>query len=163
MCVWVRESIREPILVGVVCVWVMMREFVGDGRSWYGWVMSVNTLNHFMDVCRWIAGVVRGGSRCLFQVVFATWSWFIYVGKVCFYGAWLVMLGIQVSLSSTFARNEKVEHYIRIKTQKFIVLRFWVESSVNALCGWAQVSLVLYLPDDILCRPNNFFLIWQKL
>jgi len=42
-----------------------------------------------------------------------------------------------VSLSLTFTRNEKVEHYIRIK----IALRFWVESGVNALRGWAQVSL----------------------
>jgi len=50
-----------------------------------------------------------------------------------------------VSLSPTLARNEKVEHYIRIKTHKPIVLRFWVESSVNVLCGWTQVSLVLYL------------------
>ena len=42
-----------------------------------------------------------------------------------------------MSLSLTFTRNEKVEHYIRIK----IALRFWVESGVNALRGWAQVSL----------------------
>jgi len=53
-----------------------------------------------------------------------------------------------VSLSPTFARNEKVEHYTRIKTHKPIALRFWVESGVSALCGWAQVSLVLYLPSD---------------
>jgi len=51
-----------------------------------------------------------------------------------------------VNLSSTLARNEKVDHYIRIKTYKLIALRFWVESDVNALYGWAQVSLVLYLP-----------------
>ena len=53
-----------------------------------------------------------------------------------------------VSLSPTLSRNEKVEHYIRIKTHKLIVLRFWVESGVNALYGWAQVSLVLYLPSE---------------
>ena len=52
-----------------------------------------------------------------------------------------------MSLSLTIARNEKVEHYIRIKTHKLIALRFWVESGVNALCGWTQVSLVLYLPS----------------
>jgi len=40
-----------------------------------------------------------------------------------------------VSLSPTLARNEKVEHYIRIKTHKPTALRFWVESGVNALCG----------------------------
>jgi len=41
-----------------------------------------------------------------------------------------------VNLSPTLAKNEKVEHYIRIKTHKPIVLRFWVESDVNNLCGW---------------------------
>jgi len=53
-----------------------------------------------------------------------------------------------VSLSPTLTRNEKVEYYIKIKTHKPIPLRFWVESGVNALCGWAQVSLVLYLPSE---------------
>ena len=53
-----------------------------------------------------------------------------------------------VILSPTLAKNEKVEHYIRIKTHKPIALRFWVESGVNSLCGWAQVSLVLYLPSE---------------
>jgi len=53
-----------------------------------------------------------------------------------------------VSLSPTLIKNEKVEHYIRIKTHKLITLRFWVESGVNALYGWNQVSLVLYLPSD---------------
>jgi len=38
-----------------------------------------------------------------------------------------------MSLSPTLARDEKVEHYIRIKTHKPIVLRFWVESGVNGL------------------------------
>ena len=40
-----------------------------------------------------------------------------------------------MSLSPTLTRNEKVEHYIRIKTYKPIALRFWVESGVNVLCG----------------------------
>jgi len=40
-----------------------------------------------------------------------------------------------VSLSSTLTRNEKVEHYIRIKTHKPIALRFLVESGVSVLCG----------------------------
>jgi len=31
---------------------------------------------------------------------------------------------LSVSLSPTLARNEKVKHYIRIKTYKLIVLRF---------------------------------------
>ena len=31
--------------------------------------------------------------------------------------------------------DEKVEHYIRIKTHKPISLRFWVESGVSVLCG----------------------------
>jgi len=47
-------------------------------------------------------------------------------------------------------RNEKVEHYIRIKTHKPIVLRCWVESGINTLCGWTQFSLVLYLPRETL-------------
>ena len=51
-----------------------------------------------------------------------------------------------VSLSPTLTRNEKVEHYIRIKTHKPIALRFWVESGVSVLCGWAQISLVLFSP-----------------
>jgi len=38
-----------------------------------------------------------------------------------------------VILSPTLIRNEKVEHYIRIKTNKFITLRFWVESDVSVL------------------------------
>jgi len=41
-----------------------------------------------------------------------------------------------MSLSLVLARNEKIEHYIRINTHKPIVLRFWVESGVNVLCGW---------------------------
>ena len=40
-----------------------------------------------------------------------------------------------VSLSPTLARNEKVKHYIRIKTHKPTALRFWVESGVNSLYG----------------------------
>jgi len=59
-----------------------------------------------------------------------------------------------VSLSSTLTRNEKVEHYIKIKTHKPIALRFWVESGVSVLCGWAQVSLVLYLSSDTLSFIN---------
>jgi len=39
-----------------------------------------------------------------------------------------------MSLSPTLIRNEKVEHYIRIKTHKPIVLRFWGESGVSILC-----------------------------
>jgi len=39
-----------------------------------------------------------------------------------------------VSLSPTLIRIEKIKHYIRIKTHKPIVLRFWVESGVSVLC-----------------------------
>jgi len=53
-----------------------------------------------------------------------------------------------VSLSLTLIRIEKVEYYIRIKTRKSIVLRSWVESDVNSLYGWAQVSLVFVLTSD---------------
>jgi len=37
-----------------------------------------------------------------------------------------------VSLSLTLSRNEKVKYYIRIKTHKFIALR-WIESGVSVL------------------------------
>jgi len=61
-----------------------------------------------------------------------------------------------VSLNLTLTRNEKVEHYIKIKIHKLIVLRFWVESDVNVLCGQVQVSLVLYiLSDTPLYKLNN--------
>jgi len=58
-----------------------------------------------------------------------------------------------VSLSPTLNKNEKVEHHIRIKAHKPIVLRFRVKSGVNPLCmGWAHVSLVLNLPSDPLLK-----------
>jgi len=46
-----------------------------------------------------------------------------------------IVRNTSMSLSPTLTRNEKVEHYIRIKAHKPIALRFWVESGVNALCG----------------------------
>jgi len=46
-----------------------------------------------------------------------------------------IVRNASVSLSPTLTRNEKVEHYIRIKTHKPIALRFWVESDVSVLCG----------------------------
>jgi len=52
-----------------------------------------------------------------------------------------------VSLNPTLGKNGKVEYHIKTKTHKLITLRFWVASDVNALCGWAKVSLVLYLPS----------------
>jgi len=39
-----------------------------------------------------------------------------------------------VSLSPTLIRNNKVEQYIKIKTHKFSVLKFWVKSDINVLC-----------------------------
>jgi len=62
-----------------------------------------------------------------------------------------------VSLSSTLGKNVKVEHHIRTKTHKPIALRFWVESDVNVLCGWVQVSLVLYLPSYFTLFYNIHF------
>jgi len=49
----------------------------------------------------------------------------------------VIVRNSSVSLSPTLDRNEKVEHYIRIKTHKSIALRLLVESGVNSLCGWA--------------------------
>ena len=40
-----------------------------------------------------------------------------------------------VNLSFILAKNDKVEHYIRIKIHK-IVSRFFVENSINTLFGW---------------------------
>jgi len=58
-----------------------------------------------------------------------------------------------VSLRPTLSKNEKVEHHIRMKTHKPIVLRFWVMSGVNPLyVSQAHVSLVLYLPSDLLSK-----------
>jgi len=54
-------------------------------------------------------------------------NWCIYVGPF--------VRNPSVILSPTLARNEKVEHYIKIKTHKLIALRFWVESGVSVLCG----------------------------
>jgi len=67
-----------------------------------------------------------------------------------------------VSLSYTLTKNEKVEHYIRIKTYKLIVLRFWVKSCVNPLCvlerkivGNPNVSLNLTLTkNEKVGNPN---------
>jgi len=54
-----------------------------------------------------------------------------------------------VSLSPTLSKSKRVKHHIRMKTHKFIALRFWVRGGVNPLCvGWAHVSLMLYLPSD---------------
>jgi len=38
-----------------------------------------------------------------------------------------------VILSLTLVKNEKIEHYIKIKTHKLIVLKFWVENDDNTL------------------------------
>jgi len=46
-----------------------------------------------------------------------------------------------VSLRFTSVRNEKIEHYIRIKTRKSIILKFWVESDVKCLM-WLDLSLI---------------------
>jgi len=43
-------------------------------------------------------------------------------------------------------KNKRVEHHIRMKIYKVIVLLFWVESDINSLCGKTQTSLVLYQP-----------------
>jgi len=40
-----------------------------------------------------------------------------------------------VSLSFTVVKNEKVEHYIKIKIHKPIILKFWVKNDVNILYG----------------------------
>jgi len=71
---------------------------------------------------------------------------------------------LSVSLSPILVINEKVEHYIKIKTHTLIILRFWVKSGVNILCDWTQISLVLYLPSItrirywiLILRTKNIF------
>jgi len=59
-----------------------------------------------------------------------------------------------VGLSLTLDKNEKVEHYIRIKTHKPIVLRFWVESGVNSyvvglMSHWCCISPMIPLLKDL--------------
>jgi len=49
-----------------------------------------------------------------------------------------------VSLSPTMIRNEKVEHYIRIKTHKPNALRFLVESGV-------------VLPNETPVKPDKWY------
>jgi len=38
-----------------------------------------------------------------------------------------------MSLNRTLSKNEKVEYHIKMKIYKFIIIRFWVKSSVNSL------------------------------
>jgi len=40
-----------------------------------------------------------------------------------------------MNLSLILTKNKKVEHCIKLKTHKLIVLKFWVESGVNSLYG----------------------------
>jgi len=47
-----------------------------------------------------------------------------------------------VSLSPTLDKNEKVEQYIRKKTYKPTILRFWVEGGVIPLCGLTHLSFL---------------------
>ena len=74
------------------------------------------------------------------------------------------VMNLSVSLSPILVINEKVEHYIKIKTHTLIILRFWVKSGVNILCDWTQISLVLYLPSItrirywiLILRTKNIF------
>jgi len=38
-----------------------------------------------------------------------------------------------MSISFILSKNEKVEHHIKMKTHKFIILRFLVKNVVNSL------------------------------
>jgi len=40
-----------------------------------------------------------------------------------------------IIISFTLARDEKVDHYTRIKIHKLVILKFWIESDVNVLCS----------------------------
>jgi len=66
------------------------------------------------------------------------------------------LLGIQVSLSPTLGRIEKVEQHIRKKTCKLNALRFWVEGGVILLYGFGSVLILVrsprFSPSD---SPNS--------
>ena len=51
-----------------------------------------------------------------------------------------------MNLSFTLTINKKVKHYIKIKTHKLIILRFFVKSGINVLYSWAQVLFMFVLP-----------------
>jgi len=59
-----------------------------------------------------------------------------------------------MSLNSTLSKNEKVEHHIRIKTHKFIILRFWIKSGVNPcvveLILIIKIIITIYIVYEIL-------------
>jgi len=64
-----------------------------------------------------------------------------------------------MTLSRKLVINKKIEHYIRIKTHKSILLRFWVKNDVNSLYNWTQVLLVfisvVYFRWYFLYKPNK--------
>ena len=63
-----------------------------------------------------------------------------------------------VSLSPRLGRNEKVEQYIRKKTHKPNVLRFWVEGGVIPLCGLTRFSFLWDLPGVFSSdSPNKWY------
>jgi len=45
----------------------------------------------------------------------------------------LYIKNLSVSLSLTSSKNEKIEHHIKMKTHKFVILRFLIMSDVNFL------------------------------
>ncbi|WVZ23733.1 hypothetical protein V8G54_002277 [Vigna mungo] len=72
------------------------------------------------------------------------------------------LLEIQVTLSPTLSKNEKIEHHIRMKINKLIGLRFWVGGGINSLCvGWVHVSLVLYLHGNPLSKDPSVVYCWE--
>jgi len=62
------------------------------------------------------------------------------------------LLGIQVSLSPTLGRNEKVEQHIKKKTHKPNALRFWVEGGVIPLYGLTLVSFLFEISPVFLLQ-----------
>ena len=51
-----------------------------------------------------------------------------------------------MNLSLTLTKNEKVKHYIRIKTHKPIALKFWVESDVSVVKNLSCVLTFKTIP-----------------
>jgi len=55
-----------------------------------------------------------------------------------------------VLLSIAHERKTLLKFLLRIKTHKYIVLKFLIKIDVNILYDWTQVSLMLYLLNESL-------------
>jgi len=103
-----------------------------------------------------------------FSLIFFPWFWKILILHTVSYlslnlaSLMLVFFFVRylsVILSFTLGRNKKVEQYIRKKTHKPNVLRFWVEGGVIPLCGLALFSFLFEISPNVFPSdsPNNWY------